>query len=46
MPKAGDHAMQGGRSKTLESGNPKRGASRASGVKAVPDHALIVGSNP
>lgn len=32
--------------KTLESENPKRGASRASGVKAVPDHALTVGSNP
>jgi len=39
--------------KTLESENPKRGASRASrkktvrqAAKAVPDHALTVGSNP
>lgn len=38
--------VQGGRRKTLESGNPKRGASRASGVTAVPDHALAVGRNP
>lgn len=41
--RTGEIRREASSGKALESGNPKRGASRVSGVIAAPDHALVVG---